>query len=81
MISYNTFEQVRGLHYTRQMMMNNTFEPEDIFDNKTLNRFRNTPQIDLKEVDTLFLGRCYTVCNGKMLGVKKVYLVGQDRIG
>ena len=47
--------------------MANTFELEDIFNNNTSDNLRSPANFSIKEVHSLYFGRCYTI--NKLKGV------------
>ena len=53
----------RGLYYEEKSYLENTFRLEDIFHDYTLKQFENKTIFLIKELHTLFLGTCYTLCS------------------
>jgi hypothetical protein len=53
----------RGFHYSTKQFLENTFKLEDIFHSKSIAELRNSSLYSLKEVWSIYLGRCYTVCD------------------
>ncbi len=52
----------RGFYYSTKEFLENTFELEDIFHNKSIPELRNASLYSLTEVWSVYLGRCYTIC-------------------
>ncbi len=58
---WQTFK-TRGFYYNRKTLVQETFEKEEIFaDIKGFSVF-NKSEYSLEEIQSVFLGRCYTVC-------------------
>ena len=51
-----------GLYYEEKSYLANTFQLEDIFHDYTLQQIKNQTNVFMKEIHTLFLGTCYTLC-------------------
>ncbi len=52
----------RSLFNTNESYLENTYGPEDFFDETSLYRFRVTGEFLYKELHTFLFGRCYTIC-------------------
>jgi hypothetical protein len=60
-----------GMYYEEKSYLENTFQLEDIFHNKTLQQIKNKTNFLMKEIHTLYLGTCYSLCALTYFGAKE----------
>jgi hypothetical protein len=59
----------KGFYYTNRSFVENTFNIEDIFDEQTLKELRNKTLYHVTETNSLFYGRCFTICHLKQVRI------------
>ena len=52
----------RGFHFSTKGFNENTFRIEDIFHNKTIDKLKISTDYLVKEVWSIFSGKCFTIC-------------------
>ena len=52
----------KGFFFTPETYREKTFNIEDVFDNETLVELRNSSLYHVTETNSLFYGRCFTIC-------------------
>ena len=55
----------KGFYYTRQKFIENTFNIDDVFDKDTMEELKNETLYEVTETNSLFYGRCFTICHLK----------------
>jgi hypothetical protein len=58
----------RGFYYLNQDYIENTYDIGDFFINQTLLEIKNSSKYSLTEVRSMFLGRCYKICDVEEFG-------------
>ncbi len=66
----------RGFHFSTKGFDENTFQIEDVFHDTTLTKLKNTTNYLVKELWSIFTGRCFTVCylHNVNLDLNELYL-------
>jgi len=52
----------RGFHFTTKGFNENAFKIEDVFHDKTIEKLKNQNNYLIREISSMFTGRCFTVC-------------------
>jgi hypothetical protein len=53
----------RGFYYLNQDYVDNTFEIQDFFSSSTLQALNNASMYSVKDVRSMYFGRCYKICH------------------
>jgi hypothetical protein len=69
--SFSAFKQ-RGFYYTNELIKNNSFTAEEIFDPHTLDKLRNKDNFLMTQSYSIYYGNCFTVCDLQPVSVLKM---------
>jgi len=65
----------RGLYFEEKSYLENTFQLEEIFHDYTLKHISNETNFQIRKINTLFLGTCFTLCSFKYFATKEPIII------
>ncbi len=71
-IRYLSPYKKRGFYFDLAQFQENTYDLNDIFQNETIIKLKNSSLFNMKEIHSIFYGKCYSLCPLTLLALNEV---------